>query len=580
MKALMLGARTLAILIAVVATIDPAVTSPRHTKPEVAVVSAAGSGVDSSAFNRVVKELDDDYKVIRGPYANAAGTVIVGNGLPADRSELAAPVFGLTPDRAGIAIEQVSMPSPASIEARVPIAVKTRVRDGVRTVDVTLSVGGLVVDRTSRITNASGSVSVPISFVPTSTGLTALRIVARVAGTADSTAVDLAVEVRDARWAVLFFDRRPSWMSTFVRRSLEADRRFVVASRVMTSKRISTDAGQPPSSLEDPTLLELYDAIVVGAPEALTARDVEGLEGFLRRRGGGVVLLFDARPKGGVYDRLTGVSRWSGSNSAVALSIAPSGSDSSGLRATDLAWPATAPAVSDTMATVLGGGASKPIVWTTPVGSGQLIINGALDSWKFRDPATSGFDRFWRSAIARAAAGAMPAIEATVARSIVTPGEMIDLTVGVRDARLPSSRQTARASVTAAIESDGAARTEIRMWPTDRLGELAGSVRAPAAVGSHRIVVTANGTRVEVPVLVAAAVARVEPDESEAIAAFAGSRGGKLVPLAELAGALRSAVRAEPRVERWFPMRSSWWVVPFVVLLGVEWWWRRRRGLA
>ena len=580
MKALMLGARTLAILIAVVATIDPAVTSPRHTKPEVAVVSAAGSGVDSSAFNRVVKELDDDYKVIRGPYANAAGTVIVGNGLPADRSELAAPVFGLTPDRAGIAIEQVSMPSPASIEARVPIAVKTRVRDGVRTVDVTLSVGGLVVDRTSRITNASGSVSVPISFVPTSTGLTALRIVARVAGTADSTAVDLAVEVRDARWAVLFFDRRPSWMSTFVRRSLEADRRFVVASRVMTSKRISTDAGQPPSSLEDPTLLELYDAIVVGAPEALTARDVEGLEGFLRRRGGGVVLLFDARPKGGVYDRLTGVSRWSGSNSAVALSIAPSGSDSSGLRATDLAWPATAPAVSDTMATVLGGGASKPIVWTTPVGSGQLIINGALDSWKFRDPATSGFDRFWRSAIARAAAGAMPAIEATVARSIVTPGEMIDLTVGVRDARLPSSRQTARASVTAAIESDGAARTEIRMWPTDRLGELAGSVRAPAAVGSHRIVVTSNGTRVEVPVLVAAAVARVEPDESEAIAAFAGSRGGKLVPLAELAGALRSAVRAEPRVERWFPMRSSWWVVPFVVLLGVEWWWRRRRGLA
>src|SRR5207237_6844110 len=100
------------------------------------------------------------------------------------------------------------------------------------------------------------------------------------------------------------------YLSTFVRRALEADRRFAVASRVVTSRNVSSAEGQAPSTLADPSLLELYDVIVVGAPAALTPGDVSGLEQFLRRRGGAVLLLYDAAPTRGVHDRLTGVTTW------------------------------------------------------------------------------------------------------------------------------------------------------------------------------------------------------------------------------------------------------------------------------
>jgi len=52
-----------------------------------------------------------------------------------------------------------------------------------------------------------------------------------------------------------------------------------------------------------------YDAVIVGAPELLTDRDVAGLDAFMRRRGGGVVLLFDTRADGR-YERLTQVKAW------------------------------------------------------------------------------------------------------------------------------------------------------------------------------------------------------------------------------------------------------------------------------
>jgi hypothetical protein len=49
--------------------------------------------------------------------------------------------------------------------------------------------------------------------------------------------------------------------------------------------------------------------------------------------------------------------------------------------------------------------------------------------------------------------------------------------------------------------------------------------------------------------------------------------------LADLERFLRETVAA-PRAELvHHPMRSTWWIVPFVVCLSAEWWLRRRRGL-
>ena len=79
-------------------------------------------------------------------------------------------------------------------------------------------------------------------------------------------AADVLIDVREQRWAILFYDPRPSWMSTFVRRAIARDPRFAVTSRVVTSRNISTDAGQPPASLDDLATLELFDVGWLPAP--------------------------------------------------------------------------------------------------------------------------------------------------------------------------------------------------------------------------------------------------------------------------------------------------------------------------
>ena len=189
--------------------------------------------------------------------------------------------------------------------------------------------------------------------------------------------------------AVLFFDPHPSWMSTFVRRAVERDQRFVVTSRIVTSRNISTDAGQPPR-VDDLASLKLFDAVVVGAPEALTEADVTGLEAFMRRRGGAVVFLLDRRVPG-PYERLAGVSTWIVDSASRAMSVVPIVGDSSGLRASALAIPSRLPTAAEAVALTKGSRIDslerRAAVWRVPVGPGRLIVSGALDSWRYRDRA-------------------------------------------------------------------------------------------------------------------------------------------------------------------------------------------------
>ena len=603
MKPLMIMARVLAIVIAVVAFIDPSVTSERRSKPLIALLTAGyadGAGyaenkttfgfssarstlsalpaASSAVIQTVSTQLARDYTVIRAPYPGAAATVIVGDQLPANASELASPVFAFVPNRVGpaVTIENVAAPATSSLEARVPLIATTRV-SGARgtTLVVSLMSGGLVVVRATRaISTDDERISVPLSFAAAATGTAALRVVARIGTAGDSAAADVAIDVRDKRWAVLFFDRRPSWTSTFVRRALENDRRFVVASRVVTSQSISTNVGRPPSSLDDPTLLELYDAIVVGAPETLTAGDAAGLEAFLRRRGGSVVLLFDERPgmRGtGAYEKLTNVGRWDGATTSTPTVIEPSPADSGGLRATELMWPVAMPIGGEVLAHAT---ADQPIVWSSSVGAGQLIVSGALDAWRFRDATTSQFDGFWRSTIARSAESAMSPMDVRVGRSVVEPGEMIDVDVTVRDAVLADPTQSIHTSVGGAIE-----QSAIRFWPTG-VGTFGGVVRAPTSPGEYRVSVAANGSSVDVPIVVTRTVARAMPDDHEIVDAWVGAHGGSVVRPDQIPTALASVVKAPLRMAVWHPMRSAWWLWPFVLLLAGEWWWRRRQGLA
>jgi len=76
---------------------------------------------------------------------------------------------------------------------------------------------------------------------------------------------------------------------------------------------------------------------------------------------------------------------------------------------------------------------------------------------------------------------------------------------------------------------------------------------------------------------------RPTPDARDLLRAFASAHGGRAVAASELStlsAQLAAVTHAEPRLETWHPMRSGWWIVPFALLLSLEWWLRRRRGMA
>jgi hypothetical protein len=580
--------RSAAIVIALAGAMDPALTSSRIGRPTVAVVAA--DPIDSALADRVVRSLAKRFTVSSAVSSAVDASIIVGDRLPDDAQDFSArvPVLAVNSERNGRAIvEAVNAPIGAQSASRVPIDGSIHATNARgNTLDVTLRAGPLVVDRISRvIAKDDEKFTANLGFVPPAVGATPLRVSATVRGSRDTAFADVAVDVRDERWTVLFFDPRPSWMSTFVRRAIERDPRFVVASRVVTSRGVSTDAGRPPARLDDLAPLKLFDAVVVGSPEALTDRDVAGLEAFMRRRGGSVVLLLDHRATG-PFDRLTGVDSWRADSGSRPVSVVASG-DTAGLRVTELAFPRRLPTgasavalTTDARVDSLNGRAA---IWRLSVGSGRLIVSGALDSWQYRDRAMSSFDQFWRTNIADAASQSPSPIDVVVASPVSRPGERTSVRVSLRDAAL-SSTTWSHASVAAVLQTtSGETIAPVRLWPSGATGALEGEVSVPDTAGVYRLVVTGDGARGDAPIVVAADARHPTPDDRDLVAAWVTSRGGRAVAssqIAELPSALIAAIHPIARAETWHPMRSAWWIVPFALLLSAEWWMRRRRGLA
>lgn len=582
--------RGLAIAIALAAVADPSITSSRTIKPSVAV-TMSGSARDSAFSHRVASALSKEYTVVRAPVAGAAATVIVGERLPAEAGDLASPAFAVFGDRDGpvVSLDGVRAPEAAPPNSRVPITVSAHVTGARgRTLDVALRSNGLVVDRGTRaIASDDERMSVPLTFAPAIPGAAPLRITSMISGTQDSATTDIVVDVKQTRLSVLFFDPRPSWMSTFVRRAIERDPRFVLTSRVVTSRNLSTDAGRPPARLGDAAALTAFDAVVVGAPDALADADVSGLEAYLRRRGGGVVLLFDQRAPG-PYERITNAGGWGISTDSAVVTIGMTGADSVALRASEVMWPLRAPSdarvIARTSRNPKHAASDVPAVWRTSVGAGRLVVSGALDAWRFRD--RSGFDGFWRGLVAETARSSPPPIGVRLGNATPVPREEIGVTVMVRDAALqePNAPRAIGTTVVASLNStDGSEATTFRMWPSDKIGELRGVVRSPDKPGVYQVVVSAHGMSASTPLVVTANASHPTPDDRDLVSAWTASRGGQAMPaakLADLPAELKRAIHATPRRETWYPMRSAWWIVPFAILLSAEWWLRRRNGLA
>jgi hypothetical protein len=74
----------------------------------------------------------------------------------------------------------------------------------------------------------------------------------------------------------------------------------------------------------------------------------------------------------------------------------------------------------------------------------------------------------------------------------------------------------------------------------------------------------------------------LQPDERDLIEVWTSAHRGEMLPesrLGDLGPALARAIQPPAAPRRVHPMRSSWWMLPFSLLLGVEWWQRRRSGL-
>jgi hypothetical protein len=578
--------RSAAVSIAVAAVVDPSVQSARPVRADVAVLD----GGDAELTARVAARLDDVVHVIRGPHAGAAATIVAGTALPEAARRLAVPGFAVVPaSDAPVRLAAIRAPRRASVRAAVPIEVELTTSGDVGDVGVALEYAGVTLDRVVAGEGDGITRTAALSYLPLESGPAVLRVHARSADGRAATSADVVVEIEDRVWRVLFFDSRPSWSSTFIRKAIGQDGRFEVTTRVITSRDVSLDIGEAPGSLDRLEALRAFDVIVAGAPEVLTTGEVAALERFARRRGGTVVLPLEARASGPL-ERLWGTGRWDELTSPARLSVAPVRPGAAALAATELAWPALLPPSGVALATFDAGdgrAAPAPVVWQAPLGAGEVVVSGALDGWRFRTASTSGFDAFWRATLADAAARALRPVDITPAAALVRPGARTPVRVLLRDAALDPDAGAGAASrdVTASVAAvlvDVDAERRIRLWPEGPAGYLRGEFEAPLEPGVYGIVVSSGGDEGRASIVVADAVADEAPADRAWLAAWATSRGGAVFAesgLDDMVRAVERTVAGPWREETWHPMRSAWWLAPFVLALGVEWWWRRRHGL-
>ncbi len=571
----MTAARIAAFAIALLAVADPSITASRNSRPVVAIVGATPNRSEALK-ERVDRVLARRFTVVRGAMP-AAATVFVGDVMPDERQNLSSTVLGVTSAQApSVRIASLEVPAMSMMNARTPIEALVIVAGARGSLTAELYAGKTLVKRqVSPIFADSASLYLLFNAVPATPGITMYRVVARLDGTPLADSATTVLDTRELRTPLLFFDLRASWLSTFVRRAVEEDPRFAITHRVLTSRGRSSTAGDAPSSLRDPQLLSRYSTIIVGAPDQLSDADVAGLETFMRRRGGRVILLMDQR-SGGPVDRLTGVSQWRAVHLAAVETLDTQGDL---LRAQEVAWPVSMPAGATVQASsVARDSTRRGVIWSIPIGAGRLMVSGALDAWHYR---ASGFDDFWANSIADQSAGAPEPIVISLSRRSTVPGQETIVSAWIRDAALSTSA-TRPTRVSAALVADGDT-TIVRLWPEGSPGTYSARLVAPRTGGTYRVIVTSGNDRAEAALVVDSTALPATADERELIDAYVSSRRGFVVPeedLESLPSRVASAIQLVPRVETWYPMRSAWWIVPFALLLGAEWWWRRRRGLA
>ncbi|MGH9140414.1 MAG: hypothetical protein ACRD2I_04630 [Vicinamibacterales bacterium] len=474
-------------------------------------------------------------------------------------------------ERSGARIARLDAPRAVPRGTSIPIEVELEGRGlSSQTTNVTATIAGLEVGRVSHRWNANEvRWRARIEAVPVGEPPFVVRIEAGRGAVADA-----VVDVRRTPFRVEFYDPRPSWATTFVRRALESDARFQVAALTFTSRGISTQTGGA-VPLSD-SRLDGFDVLIVGGLDRLSAKEGRSLDRYMRERGGAVVILPDQRiDAGSARELILGqeLNERLLEQPATLIVTPPAGS----LRATELLAMGALPPVAEVIAQIPGAAGlstpGPPVIASMPRGDGRLLLSGAMDAWRFRAADNGAFDRFWQSTIAGLALAVPPPIAISVNPPLLQPGATADIAVRVRSRDI--------GPVSAVLGRD----QPIRLLPDPEAGVYRGRFETPTAAGRSMVEVRVAGARplsASRTLLTRPDVHRVRSSVVPALNLLASSHRGIDVAPAEtsdLERFLRVAI-ASPRaslVRR--PMRSGWWMLPFAVCLSAEWWLRRRRGL-
>ena len=570
--------RGIAAAIAIAAAIDPAVTMTARGRGRIAVMVQEPEleGV-RSARARLDDLLRADFDVVDGADAKADAVVVVGSEYPEPPPPTGQRAFTVSVapgDREpSIRVSALRIPREAAAGSLIHLEVDVEghnVSNTTSTVVVRTGKADLeVAHATHRWSASPERWRAALDVTPLDQSPWRFHVdVSAAPGERmldDNVADAMVAAAQPLR--VLMYEPRLSWAGTFVRRALERDPRFDVATVAFPSRGVrvtSADAALP--------VAERTRAVILGGLDRVTAEDALVLSRFVSERGGVLVVLPDSRSDAQAAARwlpiptTTEILLEQPARLRVEAPLPP-------IEASELLALGVAPA----LRALASSGANAPVIAVAPVGAGQLVISGALDAWRFRANDRGAFDRFWQAAIAGLASATPAPIDVEVSPSIVSPGGKADVLVRVRRAAIGLAPvEELRVS---AMVGD---RHAVRLWPGDSPDTFHGSFLAPTATGAGRVTVAASDRATGAASFVVAARARSARPPGFPLSLLADTRGGIDVAASDVTNLARrlrqelavSAARAERR-----PMRSAWWLLPFAACLGGEWWLRRRRGL-
>lgn len=577
--------RVAALMIAIAGVVDPAFAVRRPSAVPIVIRLPAAQDAEFAEASRIERDL---MSLLGGAVSVENGDdprAVIAIGNAAVDAAAGAPVFAISIPRRSPSVRVVNAPTVrawAGQQSTVAVSFHATGMIGRKT-DLLLISGSVRIGHLQHEwTRENETFEAQFPYSPPVAGFSMVRVSASSAGV-PSTVVDVPILARERRFRVFVYEPRPSWSASFVRQAIEASEMFEPITLARTSRGISTHTGGTPAFLGASDLDDV-DAIVVSGLEALSAPDQAQLERFVTVRGGTLILLPDTK----LPERVRQAFQLPSLEEL--LLERPAALQTAGLPsrrrarvellASELLLPPVAEAGIRALATARQGTTERAAVFAVYRGKGQVVMAGALDAWRFRGSPDSAFAAFWQGLAADAAATAMPPLTVDVEPMLAQPGEEITVRVTVRETGWTRSADEIHLpSVSASLIVTAGPTIPVRLWPGTAAGEYVARFPAPVD-GKYDVRVASAGRQYDSVLVVDRAAVTPQRDRTAALAFLAQSSGGEVFPAADLEG-LAAKLRAIERPivpRRVHPMRSAWWIVPFVGLLSAEWALRRRRG--